>query len=615
MRRGLCSLLAVSAVMVLFGVAFEPAGALAAGSTRTTRPTAALVPVVPGDGYFQLDGSAAVRALQRSLARVGDAPGLIDGRYGPVTEQAVERFQSADGLRVDGIAGVHTVAALSTTRGAGLVPAAGDFSPGGSAAVRSLQRSLVRVGDAPGPIDGRYGPLTERAVRRFQARAGLRVTGIAGLGTIADLRSQTVSRVRPEPVVPRASGRPRVSQPKSQSRPLASGRAPRRAHSGGSSVNGWLVGLGVIVLGLVLIAAWYWRGLRAARRSTPLVPSSAAPAVELEQHSNGAVPAVVGDLDGAPAGDRHADQREDAQGALNLGLLLESRNDLAGAEAAFASADERGDAKGAFNLGVLLAERGDLAGAEAAYRRADQRGLPAGAWGLGVLLSDRGDLAGAETAYRRADQRGDAKGAFNLGVLLGERGDAGAEAAYRRADQRGDAKGAFNLGVLLAEREDLAGAEAAYRRADQRGLPAASTGLGVLLTQRGDLAGAETAYRRADQRGDAKGAFNLGVLLGERGDAGAEAAYRRADQRGDAKGAFNLGVLLRQRGDLAGAQAALTRAQQRGDEDDAAIARDALLDLHARAHTDNGGQIHNGRQIHNGGQTHNEAQTHSGASR
>ena len=80
MRRGLCSLLAVSAVMVLFGVAFEPAGALAAGSTRTTRPTAALVPVVPGDGYFQLDGSAAVRALQRSLARVGDAPGLIDGR-------------------------------------------------------------------------------------------------------------------------------------------------------------------------------------------------------------------------------------------------------------------------------------------------------------------------------------------------------------------------------------------------------------------------------------------------------------------------------------------------------------------------------------------------------
>src|SRR5437868_5047219 len=43
----------------------------------------------------------------------------------------------------------------------------------GSALVRTLQRRLAGVGYAPGPIDGLYGPLTEGAVRAFQAARGL----------------------------------------------------------------------------------------------------------------------------------------------------------------------------------------------------------------------------------------------------------------------------------------------------------------------------------------------------------------------------------------------------------------------------------------------------------
>jgi tetratricopeptide (TPR) repeat protein len=81
--------------------------------------------------------------------------------------------------------------------------------------------------------------------------------------------------------------------------------------------------------------------------------------------------------------------------------------DLRGARAALRRADDRGDAGGASNLGVLLERQGDLDGAIAAYRRADERGHAVGAFNLAQLLAARGDLAGAQAAYRRAAERGD----------------------------------------------------------------------------------------------------------------------------------------------------------------------------------------------------------------
>jgi hypothetical protein len=100
------------------------------------------------------------------------------------------------------------------------------------------------------------------------------------------------------------------------------------------------------------------------------------------------------------------DVRLAATGACNLGVLLERRGDLEGAEAAYRRADERGHATGACYLGVLLERRGDLEGAEAAFRRADERGFGAGAYNLGLLLKRRGDLEGAKAARERARDRG-----------------------------------------------------------------------------------------------------------------------------------------------------------------------------------------------------------------
>lgn len=254
-----------------------------------------------------------------------------------------------------------------------------------------------------------------------------------------------------------------------------------------------------------------------------------------------------------------------ASGGADVGLLA-GGGELVGAEAAYRHADELGDAVAASNLGVVLEGRGDLEEAEAAYRRADERGDASGAFNLAGLLAERGDLAGAAGAYWRAAGRGDVDARYELGLLFEQLGRlTGADAAYRQADAHGHAKGAFRLAGLLAARGDLEGAEAGYRRAEERGDAAAASDLGVLLEEQGDLEGAEAAYRRADERGDASGAFNLAGLLAERGNSeGAAQAYWRAAGRGDAEAARNLALLLEQAGDLIPRHAADHQPAPRG---------------------------------------------------
>ena len=104
------------------------------------RPAAAdrraAIPVLsPGTGYRQPAGSRAVDGLQRRLDRLGFGSGPIDGRYGPLTTAAVQRFQGAHRLAVNGIAGPRTLKVLRRLSTV-LSPGTGYQQPAGSRAVR-----------------------------------------------------------------------------------------------------------------------------------------------------------------------------------------------------------------------------------------------------------------------------------------------------------------------------------------------------------------------------------------------------------------------------------------------------------------------------------------------
>ncbi len=144
-------------------------------------------------GPRQLHGAVSgedVRLVQSTLRELGYDPGTIDGIYGKLTAAAVEKFQAAQGLQVDGVVGSSTWASLASVPDSGLSGRQFTRNLVGAVAgedVRNVQSALQAAGFDPGEQDGVYGRKTATAVTRFQRAKELSADGIVGPQTLSAL--------------------------------------------------------------------------------------------------------------------------------------------------------------------------------------------------------------------------------------------------------------------------------------------------------------------------------------------------------------------------------------------------------------------------------------------
>ncbi len=119
-----------------------------------------------------------VRILQYLLNYYG-ANISVDGVFGGGTQRAVQEFQGANNLTVDGIVGRNTWNKLLNLNPSSEVLRRGSEN----SAVMFLQRLLLSYLYPITSLDGDFGPETERAVRAFQSENNLSVDGIVGRNT------------------------------------------------------------------------------------------------------------------------------------------------------------------------------------------------------------------------------------------------------------------------------------------------------------------------------------------------------------------------------------------------------------------------------------------------
>lgn len=147
---------------------------------------------------------ASVAALQVALRSHGLYRGPVDGISGPLTRDALLRFQRANGIRPTGNVGLATRCKLGKLGS----PLLGQRQLARGRVgwdVASLEFRLRSFGLPARRVDGRFDAATAAALRRFQRARGLIPDGIAGArtfralarGTRAAPKAAVVHRVRP----------------------------------------------------------------------------------------------------------------------------------------------------------------------------------------------------------------------------------------------------------------------------------------------------------------------------------------------------------------------------------------------------------------------------------
>ena len=128
----------------------------------------------------------AVKVMQTYLIKLGYLGGVADGEFGAVTEAAVKKFQSVNGLYADGEAGIKTLSVLygaspksNTNNTVKSLDRTLKVGCTGSD-VKEVQQCLKNLGYLDSVVDGSYGNATKVAAMIFQANESLYVDGEIG---------------------------------------------------------------------------------------------------------------------------------------------------------------------------------------------------------------------------------------------------------------------------------------------------------------------------------------------------------------------------------------------------------------------------------------------------
>ncbi|MCP6759635.1 MAG: peptidoglycan-binding protein [Fischerella sp. CENA71] len=140
-----------------------------------------------------------VTSVQRCLQKLGYYNGPINGNFGPLTENAVKKFQQAKKISAIGQVGPQTQrslqAACQSKQSRGNTSTSNVLKVGSrGSAVTQLQKYLRTLGYFNGPVTGYFGQETQQAVIRFQQSKKLQADGVAGGNTLKLIRASLASK-------------------------------------------------------------------------------------------------------------------------------------------------------------------------------------------------------------------------------------------------------------------------------------------------------------------------------------------------------------------------------------------------------------------------------------
>lgn len=138
-----------------------------------------------------------VKSLQEMLSKLGSTL-QVDGIFGPGTRSAVQAFQRKNGLEADGVVGSKTWAALNNAIKTPQEPEAKPeeekpiityptLRRGSKGELVTQLQDLLSKDGSTLQIDGIFGIGTQSAVKAFQKKHNLKVDGIVGPKTWAEL--------------------------------------------------------------------------------------------------------------------------------------------------------------------------------------------------------------------------------------------------------------------------------------------------------------------------------------------------------------------------------------------------------------------------------------------